>query len=184
MIPESDGAPSKGGLKSGPAWLQAISSWPTFAVLIMLVFWTPLHQIGALVPRLVENSDTVTIGKITLQIRQSLKTLENQAGPEARDALSGMEAEDAMTVLESNLVTESLFYVVASIAPAGLRLRSSRPSRSERMQHANSPPHVQALAIPPRAGRARVKPEPLRLVPGAQFLNRLARYRDHRRHLW
>lgn len=60
MIPESDGAPSKGGLKSGPAWLQAIFSWPTFAVLVMLVFWTPLHQIGALVPRLVLESNLVT----------------------------------------------------------------------------------------------------------------------------
>jgi hypothetical protein len=58
---------------------------------------------------LVESSDTVTFGKLTLQVRQNLKILESQAGPEVRDALSGMEAEDALTVLESNLQGESFY---------------------------------------------------------------------------
>src|SRR5438874_2271708 len=88
---------------NGSSWLSSIFSWPTFAVLLLVFFWKPLHQVGELIPRLVENSDTVTIGKITLQVRQNLKTLESQAGPEVRDALSGMEAEDALTVLENNL---------------------------------------------------------------------------------
>jgi hypothetical protein len=89
--------------KIGISWLQPIFSWPAFAVLMVVVFWTPLRRIGEVVPHLLEASDTITVGKITLQIRQNLKNLESQAGPEVRDALSGMEAEDAMTVLENNL---------------------------------------------------------------------------------
>ncbi|MFM0385873.1 hypothetical protein [Paraburkholderia dipogonis] len=82
---------------------SSIFSWPAFAVLLLVIFWRPLHQIGDVVPRLVESSDTVTIGKLTLQVRQNLRTLESQAGPDVRDSLSGMEAEDALMVLENNL---------------------------------------------------------------------------------
>jgi hypothetical protein len=89
--------------------LSAILSWPTFAVLLVLLFWTPLHQIAALLPKIVESSDTVTLGKVTFQVRQSLKILYNRAGPKVRDALAGMEAEDVMTVLENNLVSTNFY---------------------------------------------------------------------------
>lgn len=103
-MPEDLGPkPSKSLAGSAGTWLSSILSWPTFAVLLVFIFWKPLHQVGELLPRLVENSDTITLGKLTLQVRQNLKTLESQAGSDVRDALSGMEAEDALMVLESNL---------------------------------------------------------------------------------
>jgi hypothetical protein len=100
---DSDGKPTQGFGRSAKPWLRSVLSWPTFAILCLLLFWTPLREVGRLLPRVLENSETFTWGKMTLQIRQNLKSLEDKAGPDVRDALSGMESEDVMTVLESKL---------------------------------------------------------------------------------
>ncbi len=54
-------------------------------------------------------------------------------------------------------------------------------SRSQRMQHADGPAHVETLSQPPRARRPRMEPDPLRLVPRPQGPNRIGR---HRRWRW
>ena len=91
------------------ALLSALISWPAFAILVIALFWTPLRQTGALLPRLLENSETITLGTLTLQIKQNLKVLAAQAGPEVRSALSGMDADDALVVLNNNLQASVLY---------------------------------------------------------------------------
>lgn len=106
---DQDAAPKPAIQHKAATVLSAVFSWPAFAVLVTVLFWTPLHQIGALFPKILENSESITLGKLTLQIKQNLKVLAAQAGPEVRAALAGMDSDDALVILSNNLKGQVLY---------------------------------------------------------------------------
>lgn len=89
--------------------LSAILSWPTFAILVLILFWSPLHRLGDMLPRMLEQSDTVKIGNVSIELRRNIATLQAQASPEVRDALAGMNADDAVMIVENNLTGDVTF---------------------------------------------------------------------------
>ena len=67
-------------------------------VLLVVFFWTPLHKLSAALPDALANSETVTVGSLSLRVRRRLSTQANQ---EVREALSAMSVADVTLVLEN-----------------------------------------------------------------------------------
>ena len=65
--------------------LMKALAWPVFGFFVLVSFWTPLQKTAALLPSLVERSDTISIAGLSLKIGSALK---NQATPEVERVLA------------------------------------------------------------------------------------------------
>jgi hypothetical protein len=84
-----------------------ILAWPLFALIIVSLFWLPLHKLISSVPEVLANSETVTVGSLSLHVGKSLSDRVNQ---DVRDALSGMTSDDVKTVMENDVGSEPTLY--------------------------------------------------------------------------
>lgn len=68
--------------------------------MLVVFFWSPLHKLVGALPDALANSDTLTVGSVSLRIG---KKLSAQANQDVRDALSGMFANDITLVVQNEL---------------------------------------------------------------------------------
>jgi hypothetical protein len=88
-------------------WLPGFFTWPVTVFLLMLLFWSPLHRLFQALPDALANSETVTLGSLSLRVGKRLSDRENQ---EVRDALAGMDAADIALVAQTPLVGKGVSY--------------------------------------------------------------------------
>jgi hypothetical protein len=88
-------------------WLPRFFTWPVTVFLFMLLFWSPLHRLFQALPDALANSETVTLGSLSLRVGKRLSDRENQ---DVRDALSGMDAADLALVAQTPLVGNGVSY--------------------------------------------------------------------------
>jgi hypothetical protein len=49
--------------------LVKIVTWPIMVLLLIVIFWTPLHEIAAALPSIVERSESFEIGALSVKVR-------------------------------------------------------------------------------------------------------------------
>src|SRR5262245_1682122 len=64
--------------------------WPAFAFTVLLSFWTPLREVVKAVPKLIGDSEAITIGDVSLKIS---KDLRSKLPPDVKMALNGISTE-------------------------------------------------------------------------------------------
>ena len=72
-------------------------AWPVLVLVLLVVFWIPLHQTASLIPSIVGKSDTITIAGLSLKVSQGLKA---KASPDVEKALSNLTKSGIERVLE------------------------------------------------------------------------------------
>ncbi len=75
-------------------------AWPVTVLLLVGLFWAPLHKMLSALPDALANSETLTVGSVSLRVG---KSLSDQANQDVRDGLSGMTAADITLVAETPL---------------------------------------------------------------------------------
>ena len=75
-------------------------AWPVTVLLLVGLFWGPLHKMLSALPDALANSETLTVGSVSLRVG---KSLSDQANQDVRDGLSGMTAADITLVAETPL---------------------------------------------------------------------------------
>jgi len=81
-------------------YIPSFFTWPVTIFLFVLMFWSPLHKLFLALPDALANSETVTVGSVSLRVG---KRLSDRANQEVRDALSGMNAANIILVAETPL---------------------------------------------------------------------------------
>ncbi|HEV2046594.1 MAG TPA: hypothetical protein VGQ95_08350 [Chthoniobacterales bacterium] len=71
-------------------YLKALA-WPVIALIVLASFWTPLHEIGRMAPELIRQSDSITIGSVSLQLS---KRVTRHMSDEVRNILPRLEPDD------------------------------------------------------------------------------------------
>ena len=82
----------------GPEYIKALA-WPLLTVLILFLFWSPLHDIAGILPEVIRNSETIEAGKVKLSIRKSAMA---KASEPVRQALRDLKASDIRTILQTD----------------------------------------------------------------------------------
>jgi hypothetical protein len=100
---KTEAKPKRSGI---PEVIKAFA-WPLTLLLLVFFFWGPLHKLVGVLPDALANSETVTMGSLSLRVGKRLSEGANQ---EVRDALSGMTAADMTVVLENPLEGSSVSY--------------------------------------------------------------------------
>ncbi|HLJ90433.1 MAG TPA: hypothetical protein VKZ53_26730 [Candidatus Angelobacter sp.] len=62
-------------------------AWPILILIILAVFWTPLHDLVTLAPTLLGHSESITIAGVSIKLGQRLSS---QASPEVKKELAAM----------------------------------------------------------------------------------------------
>lgn len=75
--------------------------------LLLVVFWTPLHQFAGLIPSIIGRSDAITIAGLSLKVSQGLKA---KASPDAEKVLSNLTILAIEPVLQMGGMGESIFF--------------------------------------------------------------------------
>jgi len=62
-----------------PPWVELarIFAWPVCLLILVLLFWSPLQKLAEAVPSALANSESVTVGSVSLRVG---KALSAQAG--------------------------------------------------------------------------------------------------------
>jgi hypothetical protein len=71
-------------------------AWPIFGIILLVCFWTSLHDIASLIPNLLRRAESITISK--LAIRMSHSVIDNTS-PEVRQVLAELESIDITNIL-------------------------------------------------------------------------------------
>src|SRR5262249_11532599 len=71
-------------------------AWPIFAVVVLITFWVPLHQLAMLAPSLIGQSESITIAGVSIKLG---KQLSGKASPEVRKILAGMSPHSIESLL-------------------------------------------------------------------------------------
>lgn len=70
--------------------LARATAWPILALIVLLAFWTPLHDTARQVPELLGRSDTITIAGLSLELSRELRY---KASPDVKEALGKLSQE-------------------------------------------------------------------------------------------
>jgi hypothetical protein len=88
-------------------WIPRLFTWPVTVLCFILIFWSPLQKLIQALPDALANSETLTIGSLSLRVG---KRLSDRANEEVRDALSGMDAADMTFVAQFPLGGKGISY--------------------------------------------------------------------------
>jgi hypothetical protein len=80
-------------------YIKALA-WPIIALIVLASFWTPLHQIGLMAPELVRQSDSITIGSVSLKLS---KRVTRRMSDEVRNVLPRLDPDDLQELVATNL---------------------------------------------------------------------------------
>ncbi|MGF6848112.1 hypothetical protein QFZ51_003347 [Chitinophaga sp. W3I9] len=83
--------------------LLKVVLWPTIALLIIIIYWRPLYLILDELPGVINNSESITIGSLSLKIE---KSISRPPSKEIRDILSSMSASGVETLITGEGVTK------------------------------------------------------------------------------
>jgi hypothetical protein len=89
-------------------WLPGFFTWQVTVLFFISIFWSPLQRLIQALPDALANSETVTMGSLSLRVG---KRLSDRANQEVRDALSGMDAADITLVAQTPLSGKGMRYV-------------------------------------------------------------------------
>src|SRR5579862_8766251 len=64
-------------------YIKALA-WPTVALVFLLSFWTPLHQIMGVLPRLLQQSESISVSGVSLKVS---KNIADQVSSEDKEVL-------------------------------------------------------------------------------------------------
>jgi hypothetical protein len=73
--------------------------WPLVVLGILVTFWNPFHQVADKLPALVDKSDSISIGSLSLSVNRSIQT---KADDDVRKVLASLNANEVQAVLNMN----------------------------------------------------------------------------------
>lgn len=83
--------------------LLKVILWPIVILVIILIFWKPLYLSINEVPNVINNSESITIGSLSLKIK---KNTIGRPSNEVKDVLKGISAKGIDVLLSSSAQTE------------------------------------------------------------------------------
>jgi len=94
-------------LQQSFSWIPEFFTWQVTILVFIGIFWSPLRKLVQALPDALANSETITMGSLSLRVGKSLSDRANQ---EVRDALSGMDAADINLVAQTPLAGKGVSY--------------------------------------------------------------------------
>ncbi|SRR5712692_2297893 len=77
--------------------------WPVFAIVILVSFWRPLHEVATALPDLARSSESITIMGVSVRVG---KRLAARASPDVREVLSKLSPTDVEFIITLGDTTE------------------------------------------------------------------------------
>ena len=104
--PKSDATVTPGSRFSG-TFLEYVRvlAWPLFALVVLVSFWTALHDLAQVLPGLLSQSESISFKGVIFRVK---KSIADQASPEVRAALNELTSSDIRELLETSGPTSVL----------------------------------------------------------------------------
>jgi hypothetical protein len=74
-------------------------AWPSITLFVIIIFWTPLQRIAEMAPNLLENSESIKIGSLSLDVG---KKIGRQLPDEVRTVLQNLDSDDIHYILAAD----------------------------------------------------------------------------------
>ena len=82
-------------------------AWPTVVLVVLAAFWRPLRQAASMLPSLLEASESLQIGSLSVQLRKQFARIATE---DVRKVLSELEADDMYEIISTGPGAETVFH--------------------------------------------------------------------------
>src|SRR5207247_1061885 len=73
-----------------------LTSWRCIIIFVMVAFWTPLKEVVKTIPNVLNSSDSVSVGGVSLHVK---RRIANTVSADVRQVLRELDAEDVREIL-------------------------------------------------------------------------------------
>jgi hypothetical protein len=76
-----------------------VLAWPILVLLVLVSFWSPLHEVAAMLPNLVSQSESISISGVSIKVS---KSIGDRASSDVREVLNKLTSNDIRELLETS----------------------------------------------------------------------------------